>query len=206
MKTKPRSFPYYLLLFTLALPVVGTQTASAQDVSPQSSLASETLNLVSDMEVGLEIEGRSPGAAWVRKGAEASAVSISVDGKQNQDLLLWAGEEWFTYRVMLGRLAKGKHTVSVSLNTARSAAGARRAEVKALRPLLSAATGDAKDFKEEQFALAYSPVLYARANTIDRFTDIPLLMYYEILHEAGNLIVRYTAIFTNEDGGTRPPR
>ena len=31
-----------------------------------------------------------------------------------------------------------------------------------------------------------------------------LLMYYEILHEAnGNLIVRYTAIFTNEDGGTQ---
>ena len=204
MNTKPRSFPYYLLLCTFVFPVVGARTTSARDVSHQSSLASETLNLASDMDVGLEIEARSPGAAWVRKGSEASAVSILVDGKENQDLLLWAGEELFAYRVMLGRLAKGKHTVSVSLNPARSAAGAHRAEVKALRPLLLAATGNAKDFKAEQFALAYSPVLYARANTIDRFTDIPLLMYYEILHEAnGNLIVRYTAIFTNEDGGTQ---
>jgi len=204
MNTKRQSFPYYLLLFSLVIPAPGARTALAQDTSQPVPLASETLNLASDMDVGLEIEARSPGAAWVRKGAEASAVSISVDGKQNQDLLLWAGEELFAYRVMLGRLAQGKHTVSVSLNPDRSAAGARRAEVKALRPLLFAATGDLKDFKEEQFALAYAPVLYARANTIDRFTDIPLLMYYEILHEAnGNLIVRYTAIFTNEDGGTQ---
>jgi hypothetical protein len=101
-------------------------------------------------------------------------------------------------------LRKASTLVSVSLNSARSAAGARGAEVKALRPILVAATGNANEFKEEQFALAYSPVLYARANTIDRFTDIPLLMYYEILHDAnGNLIVRYTAIFTNEDGGTQ---
>ena len=29
-------------------------------------------------------------------------------------------------------------------------------------------------------------------------------MYYEVFHEAnGNVIVRYTAIFTNEDGGTQ---
>ena len=53
-------------------------------------------------------------------------------------------------------------------------------------------------------ALAHSPVLYARANTIDHFTDIPLLMYYEILRSGGtDLRVRYTAIFTNEDGGTQ---
>jgi hypothetical protein len=110
MNSKPRSFPYCLLLCTFLLQAVGASKASAQEVSQQPSLASETLNLASDMDVGLEIEARSPGAAWVRKGAEASAVSISVDGKQNQDLLLWAGEEWFAYRVMLGRLAKGKHT------------------------------------------------------------------------------------------------
>ena len=125
MNTKRQSFPYYLLLFSLVIPALGARTALAQDTSQPVPLASETLNLASDMDVGLEIEARSPGAAWVRKGAEASAVSISVDGKQNQDLLLWAGEELFAYRVMLGRLAQGKHTVSVSLNPDRSAAGVR---------------------------------------------------------------------------------
>ena len=190
------------------------------------------------MEVGLEINARSPGASWQREGAEAAALLISVDGVYNQDLLLWAGDELFQYRVMLGHLTRGKHTVSVSLNPPRSAAKAQVAEVKSLRPLLPAAMQRSGASEEDQLALAHSPVLYARANTIDHFTDIPLVMYYEILHVSpgglqsglvrpagtqvsslngtglngtGNnrgavetdLIVRYTVIFTNEDGGTQ---
>ena len=154
------------------------------------------------MEVGLEIEASASDTGWVRKGSEAAAILVLVDGNHNQDLFLWAGEELFGYRIMLGRFQKGKHTVSVSLNTARSAAGAHRAEVKSLRPLLFAPTA-AADNSEEQLALAHAPVLYARANSIDRFTDIPLLMYYEVFRETSDLIVRYTAIFTNEDGGTQ---
>jgi hypothetical protein len=52
-------------------------------------------------------------------------------------------------------------------------------------------------------ALQYSPVLYQRPNTIDRFSDLPVLMYYEVFHEPEREVrVRYTMIFTNEDGGT----
>lgn len=196
------SWPLALLLFAyVTLNIVGIRLATAQ-TSPrqQTPLASQAFDLMEETEVGLEIEARSPGASWSRRGAEAAALSILVDGEYNQDLLLWAGDELFTYRVLLGRLAKGKHTVSVALNSARSAAGARQAEVKSLRPLpLKAKVTN----NEDQLALAYSPILYARANTIDRFTDLPLLMYYEGFRENnGDLIVRYTAIFTNEDGGT----
>ncbi|MGI9165889.1 MAG: hypothetical protein ACR2G5_05815 [Pyrinomonadaceae bacterium] len=205
MKTKLSFFSLSLLLLTFLYSSTPTHIAATQSISQLPKLlATETFILTEDMEVGLEIVARSPGASWVRKGAEASALSISVDGKDNQDLLLWAGKEFFNYRVMLGRLRKGKHTVSVSLNPARSAAGAQSAEVKVLRPLPLGAARTIADFDEEQLALAHSPFLYARANTIDRFTDIPLLMYYEILREAGGvLIVRYTVIFTNEDGGTK---
>src|SRR6266480_2264223 len=56
---------------------------------------------------------------------------------------------------------------------------------------------------EDQLSLAHTPVLYARANTIDRFTDVPLMMYYEILPEGADRLVRYTVVFTNEDGGTQ---
>ena len=41
----------------------------------------QTFDLASDMEVGLEIEASSPDTAWIRKGSEASAILISVDGK-----------------------------------------------------------------------------------------------------------------------------
>jgi len=198
MKTKLSFFCISLLLFTF------DSTTATQIASLPKPLATENFNLTEDMEVGLEIEARSPGASWVRKGAEASALLISVDGKYNQDLLLWAGEEFFNYRVMLGRLSKGKHTVSVSRNPARSAAGASSAQVKRLRPIPLGTASEMGVIDEEQLALAHSPFLYARANSIDRFTDIPLLMYYENLPEAGGvLIVRYTVIFTNEDGGTQ---
>ncbi len=209
MKTRLKFFAFSPLLLSASvyasLNVAGIHLAVAQSSSqPTTSLATETFNVAEETEVGLEIEARSPGASWAREGAEAAAVLISVDGEYNQDLLLWAGDELFQYRVMLGHLTKGKHTVSVALNLPRSAAGAQLAEVKSLRPLLLATAPRSGGSKEDQLALAHSPVLYARANTIDHFTDIPLLMYYEILRSGGtDLTVRYTVIFTNEDGGTQ---
>jgi hypothetical protein len=204
MKTKLTFFSLSLLLLNFVYSPMTTRFVANQNISPlPKALTTEALNLREDMEVGLDIEARSPGASWIRKGAEASALLIMVDGIYNQDLLLWAGEEFFHYRVMLGRLRKGKHTVSVALNPARSAAGAQNAEIKFLRPLPLGAARDMGGI-DEQLAIAHSPFLYARANAIDRFTDIPLLMYYEIQPEAGGvLIVRYTVIFTNEDGGTQ---
>ena len=202
MKTKLNCLS--LLLLIVICSSLANHTAATQKNSRlPESLATQTFNLTNDMEVGLEIQARSPGASWAREGDEAAALLISVDGIYNQDLLLWAGDELFEYRVMLGRLAKGKHTVSVALNLPRSARGAHLAEVKALRPLpFSPKRSSTAD--EDQIALAHSPVLYARANTIDHFTDIPLVMYYEILRSGKtDLTVRYSAIFTNEDGGTQ---
>src|SRR2546423_2230851 len=247
MKLKLSVFRLAVLLFTFVCLATATHILATTTKSQRPKpLAIETFNLAENLEVGLEINARSPGASWAREGAEAAALLVSVDGVYNQDLLLWAGDELFQYRVMLGNLTKGKHLVSVALNLPRSAAGAQLAEVKLLRPLPLAPVHPSGDQKEDQLALAHSPVLYARANTIDHFTDIPLVMYYEILRvapgslESGlvrpagtqesslnvrgdevaakvpsnaegdkrdlrgtDLIVRYTVVFTNEDGGTQ---
>ena len=119
--------PLLILVFLYTSPTTDGSQLSATQSSSQlpKPLSSEAFNLAEDMEVGLEIEARSPGASWAREGAEAAAVLVSVDGAYNQDLLLWAGDELFQYRVMLGHLTKGKHTVPVALNLPRSAAGAR---------------------------------------------------------------------------------
>jgi len=203
MKTKLSVYVLSLLIFISSS--TATDIAATQSISSlPKPLVTEAFSLTEDMEVGLEIEARSPGASWGREGAEAAALLVSVDGLSNQDLLLWAGDELFQYRVMLGHLTKGKHIVSVALNLPRSAPGAQIAEVKSLRPLPLAPTRRSDGEDEDQLALTHSPVLYARANTIDHFTDIPLLMYYEILHSgAKDLTVRYTVVFTNEDGGTQ---
>lgn len=202
MKIKLNYFSLLLLLVIFLSLAVLTMGAEKKSRLPQA-LAAKTFELTNDMDVGLEIQARSPGASWAREGEEAAALLVTVDGAYNQDLLLWAGDEWFEYRVMLGHLTKGKHTVSVAVNLPRSAGGAQRAEVKQLRPLpvstLLSGTAD-----DDRIALAHSPVLYARANTIDHFTDIPLVMYYEILRSGKtDLTVRYSVIFTNEDGGTQ---
>ena len=182
-------------------------------------LAAETVRAGGGEEFVLEIEARSPGASWARKGSEAASLVVTIDGAYNQHVLLWAGDEFHRYRVTLGRLPQGAHKVSVALDPARSAAGARRAEVKSLRAMTPAAVApsDSKevDFtaipltfsaysrEEHDFAVAHSPVLYARPNTFDHFTDIPLLMYYEVLREGVDTLFRYTVVFTNEDGGTQ---
>ncbi|MDQ3041339.1 MAG: hypothetical protein M3R11_03050, partial [Acidobacteriota bacterium] len=60
--------------------------------------------------------------------------------------------------------------------------------------------GDERDFA----ALTHAPFIYARPDTIDKFSDIPLVTYYEIFPlDASRFKIRYTTIFTNEDGGTR---
>ncbi len=195
-----------ILLTTLCAPAAVWAQNPCAPVAPKVSttLASETIELKEATEVALEIEARSPGASWARKGAEAAALVVLVDGAYNQDVLLWAGEQFYGYQVLLGRLPKGRHTVSVALNEARSAAGARRAEVRALRRVVPLAASDSEwQSGWESFALAHAPVLYARANTFDHFTDIPLLMYYEILRQHAVTVVRYTVVFTNEDGGTQ---
>ncbi|HEX8187770.1 MAG TPA: hypothetical protein VF586_05430, partial [Pyrinomonadaceae bacterium] len=170
----------------------------------RAPLASETVELKDEGEVVLEFEARSPGASWARSGAEAAALAVTVGGAYSQHVLLWAGEEFYRYRVLLGRLPKGSHKVSVALDEARSAAGARRAEVKSLRAVNADALAPGPPGAEDHnFALAHAPFLYARPNTIDHFTDIPLLMYYEVLREGADKVFRYTAVFTNEDGGTQ---
>src|ERR1044072_4800772 len=171
---------------------------------PKSSapLAVHTFEAPGDQEVTLEVEARSPGASWARKGSEAAALVVLVDGTYNQDVLLWAGDGIYRYRLLLGRLPEGSHKVSVVLNEARSAAGVRRPAVKSLRVLIPVAFATPAA-EEHNFAVAHAPVLYARPNTIDHFTDIPLLMYYEILHEDADTAFRSTIVFRNEDGGTQ---
>ena len=90
-------------------------------------LATRQVDLNAASEVALEIEARAPGASWARPGAEAAALVVSVDGKYNQDLMLWAGDRPHTYRVTLGQLSPGAHQISVGLNPARSARAARAA-------------------------------------------------------------------------------
>jgi hypothetical protein len=111
------------------------------------------------------------------------------------------GARRFTYRLALGRLAKGRHRVSADLSRAKSPRAARRVRVRSLRVT---ATRDP--------VARYSPIVYGRdlAEIPGRYennrTDVPLLAYHESRPEAGGgRTIEYTVIWSNEDGGTDTP-
>ncbi|MGI8640886.1 MAG: hypothetical protein ACR2MG_13200 [Pyrinomonadaceae bacterium] len=149
----------------------------------------------------LTLKASVKGASWQKKGAEAAVLTLFVDGRYNQDIVLFAGAEKFDYRVLLGKFPKGEHTLAVVLNDARSAQNAKNVRLFSADVIRAVQIkGDARDYA----ALVNSPILYARPNTIDKFSDIPLLIYYEIFPTGENTFkIRYTAIYSNEDGGTQ---
>ncbi len=142
-------------------------------------------------EVVAEIEMSSPGADWAQPGAEAAVADLILDGKPQQNLMLYTAEDW-KYRVFLGSLAAGDHALAIERNARFSAkpAGLEVAGVK----FSEVASNDA--------VVANAPVLFARANTVGGFSDVPLLVYCERLTEKGQSLLQYTVIFSNEDGGT----
>jgi len=149
-----------------------------------------------ESEVWAELWARVPKANWGERGREAAVITILLDGQYHQDVILFAGETPFRYSFHLGRVRPGTHTVRALWNRARSAP-------HAAAPLIESFTLHVVDRTDPEFlALAHAPVLYARPNSIGRFTDIPLLMWYEVTRERQTLTIRYSVIFSNEDGGT----
>jgi hypothetical protein len=144
-----------------------------------------------EAEVILELNLASPGSDWSVVGREAAVASIRVAGKPDHHAIAFAGEARYTYRLFLGRFSSGTHQVTIDRDDQRSAKGAR---LSVLGAKFVVVTPQNSDFRQ----LANAPILFARRNTIGRFSDVPLLLYGERL---GNDL-QYTAIFSNEDGGT----
>lgn len=138
--------------------------------------------------------------AWGTTGREAAAISVSLDGARPRTVFLVRGEEEAEYAVMLGAVEEGRHTVRVLQDRELSAASAGPARVAAIDVTLEPSGTD------EHRALALAPLLYARADTIGRFSDVPLLMWYEIEPTPRGERLQYSVIFSHEDGGTPADR
>jgi hypothetical protein len=143
-------------------------------------------------EAVAELSLSSPGSDWSEAGREAAVATVTLDGKQEQHVMLFAGARPFTYRIFLGLLPPGDHELTIRRNEAYSAP---KSELKILN--VGFQVWPATDPYSQ--VVAHAPVLFARRNTIGQFTDVPLLTYCEKLD--GN-VLQYTVIFSNEDGGT----
>jgi hypothetical protein len=163
-------------------------------------LHEERFRLESPSEVVATLTAGCEGCDWGQAGREAAALTLSVDGKYSQHLLLARGAAPAEYRVALGGLAAGPHRLQVHLDRRASARRAGPVTLEAVR--FESTPEDGRDHA----MLAHAPILHARPDTLGRFTDLPLLMWCEREVIAGGSRLRYSVVFSNEDGGTPPDR
>lgn len=154
----------------------------------------------SGAEAVLELTASCAGCDWGRRGSEAAALAVELDGRYSSHLVLARGAAPASYRALLGPVAPGEHEVRVTLDRKRSARAVAAATVASgrVRTVEPAAA--------EFAGLAHAPVLQIRPGSLERFSDVPLVAWYEASATDGGRRLRYSVVFSNEDGGTPPDR
>jgi hypothetical protein len=141
-----------------------------------------------------------PGTGWDRTGREAALLNVRVDGRWVADVVTFAGAEKFEYETALGRLGRGRHHVTVTLDKAKSPPGVRHAKV-----------GRLSVTQTPSVVAQHAPILYGRdlPEIPGRYenvrSDVPLLAYHTITRANDQTTIEYTVIWSNEDGGTNTP-
>lgn len=173
--------------------------------APPAPLASTSFTAPRAGEARLALTATSPDTDWGTRGRTAPALSVRVDGRRTQDVVLFGGREPLAYRVLLGRVSAGRHAVEVALDDPVTPPGARaaRVQVTGLRPSLAPAN---------DLVARHAPILYGRnlpeipGAYENAYTDVPLLAYHTTSRDAeGHRVLEYAMIWSNEDGGTNTP-
>ena len=139
---------------------------------------------------------------WTIPESESAVLTIYIDSTysfQNQDIVLFKGDELFVYKVSLGIIYSGSHTIEVYFNGDKSPPGAQFVYLDdfSLIPIAL----NSRDYDVFRF----SPVLYGRdlvSEDESVHTDVPLLMWHEVDTVESDKWIEYSMIWSNEDGGT----
>jgi hypothetical protein len=164
--------------------VLALALAAAPAPSPVAS-ASLVLQKAGDAVVSLTIDDSQFPAA--------TALDIAVDGELKTTVLVFGKVGHPAYTALLHALEAGRH------------------EITALRSPYWAWPASASTPKMVAFpapdsvVISHAPALWLRADTVGVSTDLPLVLYAEDLRINGTGILRYSYIFSNEDGGTATP-
>jgi hypothetical protein len=172
--------------------------ALAQPPAPST----KSFELAAPAEVVATISARCDRCAWDVAGREAVVLRITLDGRYVAHLPLVRGGI-ADYPVMIGRVAPGRHSLQVAPDLELTA-GELKADGSSTVERISVANVEAGS--REHTAVSLAPFVHARPNTLGRFTDAPVFMWYEREPTARGVRYRYSVVFTNEDGGTPADR
>jgi hypothetical protein len=173
----------------IASPLLMAQTA------PAATVASTTVQLDEPGEAAIDLSAQCRGCSWEVAGREGAVLQLTIDGRYSQHVMVSRGDDTLVYPLTLGPLAAGAHQLALSVD---SAGMTMTAEVTASFGALDVVTAGSREYA----ARAHSPLIYARPGTVSRFSDIPLLMWYGVETSPRGQWIRYSVIFSNEDGGT----
>ena len=185
----------------LLLPLLLT-TYTPAPAAAQAAFAVATFQSPRTAEAVARLTVRCEACSWDVEGREGAVLALVLDDRAPIHVpIVRSGQA--VYDVLLGSANPGPHSLRVELDpslTARElrASGAVRLE--------GVAIDQYTDSDASYVARSLAPILYARPNTVGRFTDVPLFMWYEMEPAGIGTRYRYSVVFTNEDGGTPTDR
>lgn len=180
----------------------GPATASVGGVIAAAPIRHTTFESAGVAETLARIVVRCDTCAWDTTGREAVVLTITLDDLAIQRLpVVRTGRA--EYHVLLGPVAGGPHTVVIDEDPELTAASLRG---KGAAPVEEIIVEQIAESAANYTPVSRAPIVYARPDTVGRFTDVPVLMWYEVEPSLRGTRYRYTVIFTNEDGGTPADR
>ena len=157
-------------------------------------------------EAVIDLRAVAPGTDWATTGAESSVVSIDVDGRYATDLVV-SGSAPLARQLALGHVGRGVHVLRLRFAADRSPVA--NATIRIDR--LHVTTYDKHD--PEYQILRFAPIMYGRnlpelgSPYQSATTDVPLIAWHETAPAStpGHVVLTYSLIWSNEDGGTNTP-
>ncbi len=151
-------------------------------------------------EFTMKILAEAPNTSWEIDGRECAMLEVKVDGVYDQHVFLVRGGQEEEYDFLIGPLSVGDHSIRIYWDRSWTPELAESPQVKLLG-FLPISLSDAA-----QEPLLRAPIIYIRRDTVGRFSDLPLAVYWESAKSGPLTRVTYTVILSNEDGGTNTER
>ena len=123
-----------------------------------------------------------------------AALGVWVDGRHEHDMLLFPASGHPAYDSLIGPLAKGRHHIELRPSPFWTPSECMAPEH------VSVSFPDAEAPTDHLYR--HAPILELRADTVGEQSDVPLYAYAESTVREGTKSLRYTTVFSNEDGGT----
>ena len=187
----------------LGVPEVGTVllllTVAPLATQPKfTALRQHTFTVSNASELVATLRVRCDECAGDVEGREAVVLKLNLDSRPTIHVPITRSGR-AEYRVFLGSASAGSRTLHVDEASTLTARDLRHRDAAIVEDVRI-------EHVDAESPIALAPFIHARPDTVGRFTDVPLFMWYEIEPTPNGRRYRYSVIFSNEDGGTPADR